>query len=263
MSETGEPPPASALAINLAVIRAILLRDINVLVGPNGVGLLVLLLMPLGHLLVITVIYKVLGRLAPVGMDDTVYYGISILPFVMFVYPSRQIMIAIISNKSLLYFSRVKTFDILYARVTLEIVTAIVVFVVVMLALLIFSRGFSPRDPSGFIFAIGATIYLACSIGIMNALLAQVLPIWFMIFNLCAPILWMISGIIFFPPALPDQYSYWLGFNPLLHCVEWIRYAYYEDYPEKCLDIPYIFSFATVCLLGSLIGERLSRAALR
>jgi capsular polysaccharide transport system permease protein len=50
--------------------------------------------------------------------------------------------------------------------------------------------------------------------------------------------------------------------EPLLQCVEWIRYAYYEDYPDKLLDIPYLITFATACLAVSLIAERLARRVL-
>jgi capsular polysaccharide transport system permease protein len=47
--------------------------------------------------------------------------------------------------------------------------------------------------------------------------------------------------------------------EPLLQCVEWIRYAYYEDYPDKLLNIPYLITFATVCLA---VSERLARRVL-
>ena len=61
--------------------------------GAYYFGLLVLLLMPLGHLLAVLTIYHVLGRIAPIGSDQIVYYGLSILPFVIYMYMSRQIII--------------------------------------------------------------------------------------------------------------------------------------------------------------------------
>jgi hypothetical protein len=70
------------------------------------------------------------------------------------------------------------------------------------------------------------------------------------------------SDIIFFPTAIPGPYDRWLALNPLLQCVEWIRYAYYEDYPDKLLNIPYLITFATACLAVSLIAERLARRVL-
>jgi capsular polysaccharide transport system permease protein len=93
-------------------------------------------------------------------------------------------------------------------------------------------------------------------------MIAHVLPVWYIFSNLSIPVFWLASGILFFPSAIPDPYDRWLALNPLLQCVEWIRYAYYEDYPDKLLNIPYLIAFATACLAVSLIAERLARRVL-
>src|SRR4030088_3024790 len=77
-------PRASPLAINAAAIGAILLRDIKLRAGPYYTGFLMILLMPLAHLLILVTIYSILGRLAPHGTDQMVYFGISVLPFVIY-----------------------------------------------------------------------------------------------------------------------------------------------------------------------------------
>jgi len=256
-------PRASPLAINAAAIGAILLRDIRLRAGPYYTGFLMILLLPLAHLLVIVVIYHIFGRLAPQGTDQVVYFGLSILPFVIYAYLSRQIVTSLGENRPLLYFNRVKIFDILVARGILEATNSVVVFIIFVCILAVYSTDFSPRDWPGIVFAVAATIYFGFSFGVPNALIAQVLPVWAMFFNLSMPVFWMTSGVFFFPTAIPDPYDRWLALNPLLQCVEWIRYAYYEDYPDKLLNVPYLITFATACLAVSLIAERLARRALR
>ena len=103
-------PRASPLAINAAVIGAILLRDIRQRGGAYYTGFLMILLMPLAHILLLVTIYRILGRLAPHGTDQMVYFGISILPFVIYAYSARQIVISLAENRPLLYFNRVKIF---------------------------------------------------------------------------------------------------------------------------------------------------------
>jgi hypothetical protein len=103
-------PRASPLAINAAVIGAILLRDIRQRGGAYYTGFLMILLMPLAHILLLVTIYRILGRLAPHGTDQMVYFGISILPFAIYAYSSRQIVISLVENRPLLYFNRVKIF---------------------------------------------------------------------------------------------------------------------------------------------------------
>lgn len=255
-------PRASPLAINAAAIGAILLRDIKLRAGAYYTGFLMILLMPLAHLLIVVIVYHVLGRLAPVGTDQVVYYGLSVLPFVIYVYLSRQIVMALAENRPLLHFNRVKIFDILLARGILEAAGSVVVFIIFICIFAVYSNDFSPRDWPGIVFAVAATIYFSFSMAVPNALIASVLPVWFMIFNLSMPVFWLASGVLFFPSAIPDPYDRWLALNPLLQCVEWIRYSYYEDYPDKLLNIPYLITFATASLAISLIAERLARRVL-
>jgi capsular polysaccharide transport system permease protein len=255
-------PRASPLAINAAAIGAILLRDIRSRAGPYYTGFLMILLMPLAHLLVVMIVFRLLGRLAPQGTDQIVYFGISILPFVIFAYLSRQIVSALAENRPLLYFNRVMILDIFLARGILEAAGSVVVFIIVVCILAVYSTDFSPRDWPGIVFAVAATIYFSFSFGVSNALIARLLPVWYIFFGLTMPVFWIASGIIFFPTAIPDPYDRWLALNPLLQCIEWIRYAYYEDYPDKLLNIPYLITFSTTCLAVSLIGERLARRVL-
>jgi capsular polysaccharide transport system permease protein len=262
MTEPLRRPSASPLAINAAVIGAILLRDIKQRAGRYYTGFLMILLMPLAHLLIVVMIFHIIGRLAPQGTDQVVYFGLSILPFVIYVYLSRQIVVALAENRPLLYFNRVKIFDILLARGILEATGSVVVFIILVCIMAVYATDFSPRDWPGIVFAVAATIYFSFSFGVPNALIAHVLPVWYVFYNLTIPLMWLASGIIFFPTAIPDPYDRWLALNPLLQCVEWIRYAYYEDYPDKLLNIPYLITFATACLAVSLIAERLARRVL-
>jgi capsular polysaccharide transport system permease protein len=262
MTEPLRRPSASPLAINAAVIGAILLRDIKQRAGRYYTGFLMILLMPLAHLLIVVMIFHIIGRLAPQGTDQVVYFGLSILPFVIYVYLSRQIVVALAENRPLLYFNRVKIFDILLARGILEATGSVVVFIILVCIMAVYATDFSPRDWPGIVFAVAATIYFSFSFGVPNALIAHVLPVWYVFYNLTIPLMWLASGIIFFPTAIPDHYDRWLALNPLLQCVEWIRYAYYEDYPDKLLNIPYLITFATACLAVSLIAERLARRVL-
>jgi capsular polysaccharide transport system permease protein len=255
-------PRASSLAINMAAIAAILLRDIKRRAGPYYTGFLMILLMPLAHLLIVVMVFHIFGRLAPQGTDQVVYFGLSILPFVIYAYLSRQIVLSLAENSPLLYFNRVKIFDILLARGILEAAGSVVVFLIFVCILAVYSNDFSPRDWAGIVFAVAATIYFSFSIAVPNALIARVLPVWYMFFNLTIPVFWIASGILFFPTAIPEPYDRWLALNPLLQCVEWMRYSYYEDYPDKLLNVPYVITFATACLAVSLIAERLVRRVL-
>src|SRR3984893_6412046 len=209
VTEPMRRPPASPLAINAAAIGAILLRDIKQRAGPYYTGFLMILLMPLAHLLIVVMVFHIIGRLAPQGTDQVVYFGFSVLPFVIYVYFSRQIVISLAENRPLLYFNRVKIFDILLARGILEATGSVVVFIIFICIFAVYATGFSPRDWPGLVFAVSATIYFSFSFGVPNALIAQVLPVWSILFNFSIPAFWLASGIVFFPTAIPDPFYPW------------------------------------------------------
>lgn len=175
VTESMRRPRASPLAINAAAIGAILLRDIKLRAGPYYTGFLMILLMPLAHILVVLIAFRIFGRLAPQGTDQVVYFGLSVSPFVIYAYLSRQIVTSLAENRPLLYFNRVKIFDILLARGILEATNSVVVFFILVCLLAVYSTDFSPRDWPGMVFAVAATIYFSFSWGVANALIGRLL----------------------------------------------------------------------------------------
>ena len=61
---------------------------------------------------------------------------------------------------------------------------------------------------------------------------------------------------------LPDPYSYYLSFNPLMQCVSWMRTAFYIDYHSHYLDKTYLLSVASVALVAAFIMQRALRGLL-
>lgn len=246
----------------LNVINAILLRDIRARAGKFYAGYLVIFLMPFLHLGVILAIFVVTGRAPPVGTQPIIFFGLSILPFVVFMYPSRQIVLALAANRPLLYFPRVKITDVIIARGLLETANGVAVATVVCLTLLLATGEFSPRDPFGIVCAILLTLYLGCAWGFLNALIAHLFHFWNYAFSLFFPAIWLLTGVLFYIHAVPSPYREYLSYNPMLQCVEYIRYSYYEGYPADILDVSYVFWTATCLIALALIIERSSRRVL-
>jgi capsular polysaccharide transport system permease protein len=243
----------------LNVINALLLRDIRMRAGKFYTGYLVIFLMPFAHLGVVLVVLIFVGKAPSVGTEPIIFYGLSILPFVIFVYPARQIVVGLAQNRPLLYFPRVKITDVMVARGLLESANGMAVSGVVLLALFLASGEFEPRDPAGIMYSLLLTLYVGIAWGAYNGVFALLYPFWFLAFNLFFPLLWITSGILINVHGLPTQFQLYLAFNPLLQCVEYIRYSYYEGYPADILDVAYVFWFATCLLALALLLERLLR----
>ena len=249
-------PVAPSLQVWLNVINALLLRDIRVRAGKFYTGYIVIFLMPFLHLGVVLIVFIATNRIPPVGTEPVIFFGLSILPFVVFLYPSRQIVVGLAANRPLLYFPRVKIMDVIFARGLLETANGITVSAVVFLVLLVVTGEFSPRDPFGVVCSVLLTLYLGYAYGLVNALIAHIFHFWHYAFNVGFPLLWLLSGVLFNPHALPSAYKEYLAYNPLLQCVEYIRYSYYEGYPDDILNVPYIFWTATTMIALGLVVER-------
>jgi capsular polysaccharide transport system permease protein len=247
----------------LNVINALLLRDIRVRAGRFYTGYIVIFLMPFAHLAVALIAFVfIMKRPPPVGIDSTLFFGLSILPFVIFTYPARQIFMGLGMNRPLLYFARVKIMDVIVARGILEAANGMAVSGAVLLVISVSSAEFAPRDPLGMLCALLLAVYLGIAWGAYHSLFAVLFRFWAMAFNLAIPLLWMGSGIIINVHGFPSEIRRWFAFNPLFQCVEYLRYSYYEGYPDELLDVGYVFWFATIALAACMFLERLLRRQL-
>jgi capsular polysaccharide transport system permease protein len=253
---------AHAFQVWLNVINALLLRDIRARAGRFYTGYVVIFLMPFAHLAIVLAIFVALDKVPPVGTQPTLFFGLSILPFVVFVYPSRQIVIALSANRPLLYFPRVKIKDIIFARGLLECANGLAFAALVFVVLFVSTGEFAPRDPFGMLCAVLLTLYLGCAWGACNGLIAHPFHFWVTASNLCFPLLWMLSGIVINVQAYPAPIPYYFSYNPLFQCIEYLRYSNYEGYPDNLLDVWYVFWVATCMIAASLVFERVFRRSL-
>ncbi len=83
--------------------------------------------------------------------------------------------------------------------------------------------------------------------------------LWASVYILILILLYILSGLLFIPSALPENVRYYMGLNPLLQDVEWMRSAYYPDYPTLVLDKLYPIKFGFITLAVGLLLERFAR----
>jgi capsular polysaccharide transport system permease protein len=147
----------------LNVINALLLRDIRTRAGRFFTGYIVIFLMPFAHLAIVLIGFVyVLGKAPPFGTDPTIFFGLSVLPFVIFIYPARQIVMGLLMNRPLLYFPRVKVMDVVFARAILEAANGMTVAGVVLICVSVASGEFEPRDPLGMLGALLLSLHCDC-----------------------------------------------------------------------------------------------------
>jgi capsular polysaccharide transport system permease protein len=251
-----------ALKTHADVIGAVVIRDIHAKMLGNKFSYLKIILFPLGHLLYLSLFYAFLGKGALLGTDRMVFFASGILPFMIYLYPVRSIVMSIMENKSLLMFPVVHPIDLVLGRSLLEMVNSFVIIMLLFLLLYMFDFQVVPKVPFETLSGILMTMIFTVSYCIPNAIIAAMVHNWVQFCVLYCIMLYISSGALFLPSHLPKSFVDIMYFNPLAHCVEWVRSGYYETYNEGILDKSYLAFVILLNLLVGLVLERIYRGRL-
>ena len=250
---------AGPLAVQARIIEALILRDIKTRFGSSEWGFLIAIAWPLSHVLLLLIMYVGMGRIAPYGDSTALWFATGVVPFMAFNYMSRFIMLGIVLNRPLLSFPVVKITDILFARAIVEVLNAAVIILILFAIFWTCGIDFMPLDIVQAALALLSMMLLGMSFGIINGIIAAAIPFWITGYALVQIILWVSSGVMFVPDALPAPLKEALAYLPTLQGVEWMRSAYYEGYGGSILDKTYLISFGVVSLFIGLAMERMLR----
>ncbi len=244
------------------IILAIMLRDIKTRFFGSAFGFILVVAWPLTHLFVILLVNAAVGRATPFGDSAALWFATGLVPYIVFQYMARFTMLGLVLNRPLLVFPVVKSTDILFARAIIEILNAGVLIGSTAIILTIMGVDVIPIDIVQACFALGSAVLLGFGFGIVNAVIAGLMTGWITGYALLNIVMWLTSGVLFVPDALPEVVRYYLSYNPCVHTIEWMRLAYYDGYTSSVLDKVYLLAFGSVSLLLGLVMERLLRGRL-
>jgi capsular polysaccharide transport system permease protein len=244
------------------VVFALMLRNIRTRFGGHGLGYLLAIGWPIAHMLIFFSTFIIAGRTAPYGDSILLFIATGTVPFMSFSYLSRFMMMAVMITRPLLGFPEVKVLDVLLATALLETLSACLVTILMLVIAWCVGIDFVPKDIVQAAFAFGTAVLLGLGFGLINGVLALAVKFWALVVALEIIVLWVASGIIFVPDALPEMARHILAYNPVLHVVEWMRSAYYEGYGDLVLDRFYPIAFGLGAAFIGLVLERAMRGHL-
>lgn len=251
-----------ALVEQKNVMSAVILRDLRTRFFNHGLGFLVVPLFPFLHLLALLVIYSVFGRESVYGDDLNIFLSTALIPTLTFMYASRFISYSLLANRQMITYPVVNVLDVIFARAFLEILAAVHMAVAVFAVLYAVGSNPFPHDPVGAFTAFAATLFLSVAAGIVVSILCMFFEIVATLWALSLILFYMASGFFYVPSFLPEPVIRILSWNPVLHCTEWMRVAYYPGYPDQVLDKSYVISASIFLLIAGLCGERFLRVRL-
>jgi capsular polysaccharide transport system permease protein len=252
----------SAVERQRRVLFALMLRNVRTRFFGHGLGYVLYIAWPLSHILIIVVIFVAAGRSAPYGDSVALFVATGALPFMIFSYLSRFMMISVFMARPLLAFPEVKIFDILVASALLETLAACCVTITLIVIAWFFGIDVMPINIIQAAYALGAALLLGLGFGFLNGVIALALPFWITVYSLSIIAFWISAGIFFVPDALPETFRSALAWHPVLQTVEWMRSAYYEGYGDLVLDRRYTIGVGIGAVFLGLLLERAMRGHL-
>ncbi len=242
------------------IVLAFMLRDMRTRYGRSYISYLISIAWPLFHLLTMYGVYVLTHQIAPIGDDPSIFAFTGLAPYILCLYPARFTALAVIQNKPLLLFPIVAPLQLIFARVLLEALSAVAVFMLFFAGLVAFGAATPPPDIYSTSLVIAATIYFSLGLGVFGVILCSfhmLAGILFVVFFVLG--LYLSSGAIiplmFVPQTIKDA----LWYNPLFQAVALLRSAYYGGLGADVYSLSYIVLVGSVFLLLGLAGERLVR----
>lgn len=252
-----------ALSVQKRVITALLFREILAQYGATKVGYLWAIVLPMSQTFVMSLIFWSIGRGDIFGGDFgniTLFIATGFLPLNLFTGISNQIMNSNSANTALFGYPLVLPFDAMLARLILTTATTLLSFFATLL-LLYQLNYWTPEIDSTLrtIGAISICVLLGFGMGLINAYLVLFFPSYPNIYSILTRPLMFMSGVFFLasdqlPPAILNV----LYYNPLLHCTEWLRSAFYNNWESKFTDFEYLIPCTFITLFLGLCTQRIS-----
>jgi capsular polysaccharide transport system permease protein len=254
---------ATAAFVLARVVGALLLRETRTRFGVNRLGYLWALAEPTLHVAIFIVIFRALDRASPIGTDTALFLATGVIPWLLFNHITDRTMKAIEANRALLAYPQVTPVDLVLSRMLLETATLLLVLILFGLTSFLTHGPYVIDNPLTVLGAFLCLAAFATGLGLLGGAIAGVLPSFAPAFAMIRRPLYFVSGVFFLADRLPPFAREWLSFNPILHYVEWLRSAFFDDFESRFADPPFAIATALSALCLGLAAERLVRPTVK
>ena len=255
--------PLSATRTSLQVMRdtihALLMRELKTRFGAKKLGYFWALAEPIAQAAILAGLLTLIGRSSIAGVPVALFLISGILPFKLFSKLLTQLTSAVKANKALFAYRQVTPIDPIIARLIIEVVTFIVVYILLLAGLAWCGMDVWPDNVLALLAAIALLILLAIGLGLV---LCSAVTHWEDTSKLLSMVMrpmFFISGILFCATMIPEKYWYLFDWNPIFHAIELIRDAMFVSYTTPVGSWAYLGLCALVAVGVGLMLYQVNR----
>ena len=241
----------------LAVVGALIVRDLKSRFSGDLLGYSWALLTPLAWVFAIVASFVIIGRQTPISTDAISFVVAGVLPYIVFRYTITSMMKAYKINRFILHIDNVGVGEIMFAASLVELMNGAAVYMVITL-LNYLTFGYVEMNVFlvvlyGYILAwlSGASLgYFFAQLSNLSETVVRVLPV------IMRPMFW-ISGIFYTANEVPDSMMKYLSYNPLFQAIEIIRNGMFLGYKSRMADYLYPIIFSLFFIVAGYVVSSL------
>jgi len=240
----------SSFKIFTAVIKALLLREIQTRFGSKKLGYFWAIVDPMIMIIVFALIHSYLG--SKTSYPIVVFLATSFLSYNTFRAVIQQSMHAFSANKSLFIYKQVKPFDTLVSRYILELFISIIVTLIFIFIGLYLDLDISCKNMLFVMLAFFWFSFFGFSLGVLFAVLSYFFENFPKIINIIFYPMFFISGLFFTAQSLPENIRGILLINPVFQFEEMIHGFYFYTLDDRYVNYIYLLLWTLVPLFLGL-----------
>jgi capsular polysaccharide transport system permease protein len=241
------------------VIVALTVRDLQGLGKAYNYGFAWALLEPLMFIAIMRGLRSVLKGLTPPDMPPTTFLMIGIIPFYLYVDAVGSVYKSVAGSNNLVQFPRVTPIDIAIAAALTDFCLYSAIIVILLVPVSIYEHVFPPQNVLKVLLALMLLWSLGVAVGFVAGAAARVLPPIKQFISYYNLVNRMAGGMLFVITMFPSMYWPYLTWNPVLHCMEMLRDAWFVTYTSPVADPAYVLEILVGLLLLGLSLERYQR----
>lgn len=252
--------PRTTLERTWRAIWAITLRDLRSRYGDRRLGLFWAIVEPAMQVFLMSVVLTYLrGRTGMLGYNVAAFAAMGVMNLMLFTKIEQRVRQGIKGNTALLAFARVRPSDIYIAKFIGEISFLLLVFFMMFSIFTMLGWIGPPSEMHRVLAPVLLSSMLGFSIGLINASLIAIVPVWDKVWKLVARVNFFTCGVFFLASGMPPKVRDILYWQPLLHNNEWTRSGYYDTFESHFYDPTYTVLVTVGALFIGLVMERALR----
>lgn len=232
-------------------ISALVLREMATTNGRSAGGYLWAIAEPVAGVVLLTLVFSLVLAKPPIGTNFPIFYATGMVPFLFYMAISTKVAQSILYSKALLAYPAVTFMDALLARMIMNGITQMLVAYIVFAAILFFQDTRTDPQAGGIALSLLMAFSFGVAVGAVNCFLTEAFSWWPQVWAILNRPLFLISCVFFMYDDIPEPFSDYLWYNPLVHVVGQMRKSFYPSYTGDYVSPLYVLG---VSLLVYAVG---------